>query len=89
MIAANYIYAKAKPDGLTIGNWIGPLVLQHVLGKKGIRFDGRKFNWPRCPVYGRQHLCAHQGQRHQQRQGVAQLQEAGQDRRHRSWLDHR
>ena len=49
MIAANYIYAKAKPDGLTIGNWIGPLVLQHVLGKKGIRFDGRKFNWLGVP----------------------------------------
>ncbi len=49
MIAANYIYAKAKPDGLTIGNWIGPLVLQHVLGKKGIKFDGRKFNWLGAP----------------------------------------
>jgi tripartite-type tricarboxylate transporter receptor subunit TctC len=49
MIAANYIYAKARPDGLTIGNWIGPLVLQHVLGKKGIKFDGRKFNWLGVP----------------------------------------
>lgn len=49
MIAANYIYAKARPDGLTIGNWIGPLVLQHVLGKKGIKFDGRKFNWLGAP----------------------------------------
>jgi tripartite-type tricarboxylate transporter receptor subunit TctC len=50
MIAANYIYNRAKPDGLTVGNWIGPLVLQHVLGKKGIRFDGRKFNWLGVPV---------------------------------------
>ncbi len=50
MIAANYIYNRAKPDGLTIGNWIGPLVLQHVLGKKGIKFDGRKFNWLGAPV---------------------------------------
>ena len=50
MIAANYIYNRAKPDGLTIGNWIGPLVLQHVLGKKGTKFDGRKFNWLGAPV---------------------------------------
>lgn len=50
MIAANYIYNRSKPDGLTIGNWIGPLVLQHVLGKKGIKFDGRKFNWLGAPV---------------------------------------
>lgn len=50
MIAANYIYNRVKPDGLTIGNWIGPLVLQHVLGKKGIKFDGRKFNWLGAPV---------------------------------------
>ena len=49
MIAANYIFNRAKPDGLTIGNWIGPLVLQHVLGKKGIKFDGRKFNWLGVP----------------------------------------
>ncbi len=49
LIAANYIYNRAKPDGLTIGNWIGPLVLQHVLGKKGIKFDGRKFNWLGVP----------------------------------------
>ncbi len=49
MIAANYIYNRAKPDGLTVGNWIGPLVLQHVLGKKGVKFDGRKFNWLGVP----------------------------------------
>ncbi len=49
LIAANYLYNRAKPDGLTIGNWIGPLVLQHVLGKKGIKFDGRKFNWLGVP----------------------------------------
>ena len=49
MIAANYIYNRARPDGLTVGNWIGPLVLQHVLGKKGIKFDGRKFNWLGVP----------------------------------------
>ncbi len=50
LIAARYIYEKARPDGLTIGNWIGPLVLQNVLGKKGVKIDGRKFNWLGVPV---------------------------------------
>src|SRR3990167_9574596 len=35
LVAANYIYNQAEPDGLTIGNWIGPLVLQQVLGIRG------------------------------------------------------
>ena len=34
MIAANHVYNIAKPDGLTIGNSIGLLVLQQVLGTK-------------------------------------------------------
>jgi tripartite-type tricarboxylate transporter receptor subunit TctC len=49
-IAASYLY-KAKPDGLTIGNWIGSLILQQVMGEqKGIEFDGRKFEWIGVPV---------------------------------------
>ena len=44
LIAANYMYAKAKPDGLTIGNWVGGLVFKQVAGQgQGIRFDARKF----------------------------------------------
>jgi len=43
LIAANYVYKVAKPDGLTIGHFIGGLMLQHVLGKPGVEFDGRKF----------------------------------------------
>lgn len=38
LIAANYLYNQAKPDGLTIGSWIGGLVLQQVIGgQKGDR----------------------------------------------------
>ncbi len=48
--SANYMYKKAKPDGLTIGNFIGGLVMQQILGKKGIQFDGRKFKWIGVPV---------------------------------------
>ena len=49
-IAANYLYNKTKPDGLTIGMWIGGLVLQQYLGDKGVRFDSAKFEWIGAPV---------------------------------------
>jgi tripartite-type tricarboxylate transporter receptor subunit TctC len=51
IIAANYIYNRAKPDGLTIGNWGGGLVLQQLIGgQKGIEFDARKFEWIGLPA---------------------------------------
>ncbi len=50
LIAANYIYNQADPDGLTIGNWIGPLVLQHVMGRKQAKIDGRKFGFLGVPT---------------------------------------
>ena len=50
LIAANYIYNQAPADGTVIGNWIGPLVLQQVLGNQAAKFDGRKFGWLGAPV---------------------------------------
>jgi tripartite-type tricarboxylate transporter receptor subunit TctC len=50
LIAANHIYSVAKPDGLTIGNWIGPLVVQQALGNPAAKFDGRKFGYLGVPV---------------------------------------
>ena len=50
LITANYLYNKAKPDGLTIGNWIGGLILQQYLGNKRVRFDSAKFGWIGAPV---------------------------------------
>jgi tripartite-type tricarboxylate transporter receptor subunit TctC len=50
LIAANHIFNAAKPDGLTIGNWIGPLVLQHAIGNPAAQFDGRKFGYLGVPV---------------------------------------
>lgn len=45
MIAANYIYNVAKPDGLTIGS-IGPsLYLDQLVGKKEVQFDWARFGW--------------------------------------------
>jgi tripartite-type tricarboxylate transporter receptor subunit TctC len=31
LIAATYIYGQAKPDGFTIGNWIGGVILQQYI----------------------------------------------------------
>jgi tripartite-type tricarboxylate transporter receptor subunit TctC len=45
LIAANHLYKIAKPDGLTIGHFIGGLFLGQVLGQKGIEFDARKFEY--------------------------------------------
>ncbi len=45
MIAANYIYNVAKPEGLTMGS-IGPsLYLDQLIGKKEVQFDWAKFGW--------------------------------------------
>jgi len=49
-VAANFLYKAAAPDGLTIGNFIGSLLLQQVLGDTGIEFDGRRFDWLGAPV---------------------------------------
>jgi tripartite-type tricarboxylate transporter receptor subunit TctC len=50
VIAANHIYKVAKPDGLTIGHILGGLFLQQLLGKPGIEFDGRKFEYIGVPA---------------------------------------
>src|SRR5437867_5425973 len=51
LISANYLYKIAKPDGLTIGHFIGGLLLGQVLGQKGVEFDARKFEYIGAPVY--------------------------------------
>ncbi|MCZ6620609.1 MAG: hypothetical protein O7C72_01725 [Deltaproteobacteria bacterium] len=50
LIAANYIYNRAKRDGTVIGNWIGGLLLKEALGDKSIKFTGSKFNWLGTPT---------------------------------------
>jgi len=50
LLAANYIYKAAKPDGLTIGNFVGGLVFQQILGLAGVEFDGRKFEYLGVPA---------------------------------------
>ncbi len=48
-IQANYMYQQAKPDGLTLGNNIGGLILQQIMGAKGANFDGKKFEFIGAP----------------------------------------
>jgi tripartite-type tricarboxylate transporter receptor subunit TctC len=50
LIAANHVYKVAKPDGLTIGHFIGGLFLGQVLGQKGVEFDARKFEYIGAPI---------------------------------------
>jgi tripartite-type tricarboxylate transporter receptor subunit TctC len=50
LIAANYVYKAAKPDGLTIGHFIGGLIMQQVMGGPNIEFDARKFEMIGVPV---------------------------------------
>jgi len=52
LLAANYMFNKADPDGLTVGNFNSGMVTQQALGSKGVRFDARKFGWIGAPVKG-------------------------------------
>ena len=45
MIAANYLYNIAKPDGLTIGTFNRGLVFANLLKAEGGRYDLTKFSW--------------------------------------------
>jgi tripartite-type tricarboxylate transporter receptor subunit TctC len=50
LIAANHTYRVAKPDGLTIGHFIGGLFLQQLLGKPGVEFEAAKFEYIGVPA---------------------------------------
>ena len=50
LIAANYTFNSAPRDGTVIGNWSGPLILQHMMGNPAVLFEGRKFGWLGMPT---------------------------------------
>lgn len=60
LLAANYLYNKAEPDGLTVGSWNNLMILQQALGAKTIRFDARRFGWIGAPSQSRS-VCAVMG----------------------------
>ena len=45
LVSANHVYKVAKPDGLTILNFHGNQVINQLIGKPGIEFDARKFEY--------------------------------------------
>jgi tripartite-type tricarboxylate transporter receptor subunit TctC len=50
VIAANYVYEVAKPDGLTIGFPSSGIYLDQLVGRSEVKFDLRKFGWIGSPV---------------------------------------
>jgi tripartite-type tricarboxylate transporter receptor subunit TctC len=49
MIAANYIYNVAKPDGLTFGVVTPALYIDQLAGRKEVQFDWGKYSWIGSP----------------------------------------
>ena len=49
VIAANYVYNVAKPDGLTLGTQTPSIYMDQIIGRKEIQFDWAKFNWIGTP----------------------------------------
>jgi tripartite-type tricarboxylate transporter receptor subunit TctC len=49
LILANHMYKGAKPDGLTIGNFIGTLLLDEIIGRPGVEFKGLNFEYIGVP----------------------------------------
>ncbi len=49
VVAANYLYAVAKPDGLTLGALQGGAFFDQVVGHNTVKFDWAKFTWIGSP----------------------------------------
>jgi tripartite-type tricarboxylate transporter receptor subunit TctC len=50
LIAANYVYNVAKPDGLTLGMFLNTIYLDQLVGRKEVQFTIEKFGWIGSPV---------------------------------------
>lgn len=49
VIAANYVYSVAKPDGLTLGAFGPSMYFDQLAGRKEVQFDWSKFTWIGTP----------------------------------------
>jgi tripartite-type tricarboxylate transporter receptor subunit TctC len=49
LVAANYVYNMAKPDGLTLGALQGGVYFDQLLGHSSVKFDWAKFTWIGSP----------------------------------------
>jgi tripartite-type tricarboxylate transporter receptor subunit TctC len=50
LLSANHLYKVARPDGLTMGHFIGGLFLHQLLGKPGIEFNAPNFEFVGTPM---------------------------------------
>jgi tripartite-type tricarboxylate transporter receptor subunit TctC len=50
MIAANYVYKVAKPDGLTLGGIRAGLYFDQLVGRTQVQFDWPRFTWLGSPT---------------------------------------
>jgi tripartite-type tricarboxylate transporter receptor subunit TctC len=51
MIAANYVYGVAEPDGTTMGSIFPSLYFAQLMGRKEVKFDWAKFTWIGSPEH--------------------------------------
>lgn len=49
VVAANYVYNVAKPDGLTLGAFNPALYFDQLVGRPEVKFDWSKFTWIGSP----------------------------------------
>ena len=57
LVAANYVYNVAPKDGTALGAFSRNLPAQALIGRKGVKYDPRKFGWIGTPtIAGR--VCA-------------------------------
>ncbi len=55
LIAGNYTYEKAKPDGLIVGAWNSAFTLYQALGDPAVKVDAQKVGWIGAPSKGSPH----------------------------------
>jgi tripartite-type tricarboxylate transporter receptor subunit TctC len=50
LVSANFLFKVAKPDGLTIGNFVGGIAMHELFGKPGIEFKATRFEYLGVPA---------------------------------------
>ncbi|MBI3064650.1 MAG: hypothetical protein HYY82_06885 [Deltaproteobacteria bacterium] len=50
LVATNYVYNVAKPDGLTLGMPLSSIYIEQLVARKEVQFDLRNFHWIGSPA---------------------------------------
>ena len=64
LILANQFFKTTKLDGMTIATFNGGLLMGQMLGRPGIEFDARKFEYLGVPAKFELSVCVFESQRH-------------------------